>query len=146
MVASASNFYSETWVGFSLKIRKSSQFKANRKSVVSSKNGTRDFQNSLPFERSACFFMWQSVKVSNVFNTSTLKQIFWKTKTFFKNLEYRFLVEITKIENTSFQFKTALSEDNVKANSMATTKWTYRKEWSFASKYFWKICSSFRTF
>ena len=81
-------------------------------------------------------FMWQSVKVSNVFNTLTLKQIFWKTKTFFKKLEYLFLVETTKIENTSFPFKTALSEANVKTNRMATTKWTYHKERSFASNYF----------
>ena len=77
-------------------------------------------------------FMWQSVKVSNVFNTLTLEQIFWKTKTFFKKLEYHFLVETTKIENTSFPFKTALSETNVKTNRMATTKWTYRKKWSFS--------------
>ena len=76
------------------------------------------------------------MKVSNVFNTLTLKQIFWKTKTFFKKLEYRFLVEATKIENTSFPFKTALSEANVKTNRMATTKWTYQKEWSFASNCF----------
>ena len=81
-------------------------------------------------------FMWQSVKVLNVFNTLTLIQIFWKTKTFFKKLEYHFLVETTKIENTSFPFKTALSEANVKTNRMATTKWTYHKEWSFASNYF----------
>ena len=74
--------------------------------------------------------MWQSVKVSNVFNPLPLKQIFWKTKTFFKKLEYRFLVETTEIENTSFPFKTALSETNVKTNRMATTKWTYHKEWS----------------
>ena len=78
--------------------------------------------------------MWQSVKVSNVFNT--LKQIFWKTKIFFKKLEYRFLVETTKIENTSFPFKTALSEASVKTNRMVTTKWTYHKKWSFASNYF----------
>ena len=80
--------------------------------------------------------MWQSVKVSNVFNTFlTLKQIFWKTKTFFKKLEYRFLVEATKIENTSSAFKTALSA-NVKTNRMATTKWTYHNKLSFASDYF----------
>ena len=48
-------------------------------------------------------------------------------------MEYRFLVEATKIENASFPFKTALSEANVKTNKMATTKWTYHKEWSFAS-------------
>ena len=50
--------------------------------------------------------MGQSVKVSNVFNTLTLKQ------------EYSFLVEATKIENTSFPFKTALSEANVKTNKL----------------------------
>ena len=54
------------------------------------------------------------MKVLNVFNILTLIQIFWKTKTFFKKLEYRFLVETTKIKNTSFLFKTALSEANVK--------------------------------
>ena len=71
-------------------------------------------------------FMLQSVEVSNVLITLTLKQIFWKTKTFFKKLECRFLVEITKIENTSFPFKTALSEVNVKTNRMPATKWTYQ--------------------
>ena len=55
--------------------------------------------------------MCQSVKVSN-----------GKRKKFFKKLEYRFLVETTKIKNASFPFKTALSEANVKTNRMATTK------------------------
>ena len=32
------------------------------------------------------------------------------------------------------------------ANRMAATKWTYHKEWSFVSNYFfWKICFRFRT-
>ena len=75
------------------------------------------------------------MKVLNVFNTLTLFQIFWKTKTFFQKLEYRFLVETTKIENT-FQFKTALLEANVKTNRMVTTKWTYYKEGGFASNCF----------
>ena len=57
-------------------------------------------------------------------------------KTFFEKLEHRFLVETAKIEHTSFRFKTALPEANVKTNRMATTKWTYHKEWSFASNYF----------
>ena len=43
-------------------------------------------------------------------------------------MEYHFLAETTKIENTSFPLKTALSEANVKTNRMATTKWTYHKE------------------
>ena len=62
-------------------------------------------------------FMWQSVEILNVFNTLPLKQIFWKTETFLEKLEYRFLVESTKIEN-------------------AILKWTYHKEPSFGSNYF----------
>ena len=90
--------------------------------------------------------MRQSVKVSNVFNTLTSKPIFWKTKIFFKKLDYCFLIETTKIKNNHFHSK-LLSEVNVKKNRMATTKWTCHKEWNFASNYFifWKICSGFRT-
>ena len=81
-------------------------------------------------------FTWQSVKILNVFSTLNLKQIFWKTKTFFKKLEYRFLVERTKIKNASFSYKNAISEANAKTNSMVSTKWIYHKERSFASSYF----------
>ena len=62
------------------------------------------------------------MEILNVFNTLALRQIFWKTKTFFKELDYRFLVESTKIENASFPHKAAISEANVKANGMVTTK------------------------
>ena len=83
-------------------------------------------------------------KFKNVFNTLTLKEIFWKTKTFFKKLEYYFLVKSTKIENASFPYKTAVSEANVKTNKMVITKRTYQKEQSFAGNYFifWKFCFS----
>ena len=84
------------------------------------------------------------MKVPNVLNTLTLKDIFWKTKTFFKKLEYRVLVETTRIENTSFPFKTALSEANVKINRIATTKWAYHKKWSFAGNYFTFLENSFQ--
>ena len=77
-----------------------------------------------------------SVENLNVFNTSTLKKISWETKTFFKNLEYRFLVESTKIENASFLYKTAITEAKVKTNRMVNTKLTFQKERSFASNYF----------
>ena len=59
-------------------------------------------------------FMWQSLEILNVFNTSTFKQIFWETETLFKKLEYSFLVESTKIENATFPYKANLSEANVK--------------------------------
>ena len=66
--------------------------------------------------------MGQSVEILNNFNTLTLKQILWKTKIFFKKLEYRFLVEITKGENASFPYKAAISEANVKTNRIVSTK------------------------
>ena len=72
----------------------------------------------------------------NVFNTLTLKQIFWKTKAFFKKLEYHFLIESTKIEDTSFPYKTVMPEANAKTNRMMSTNWIYHKERSFASNYF----------
>ena len=59
-----------------------------------------------------------------------------ESEIFFKKLEYRFLVESTKIEKASFPYKTAVSEANVKTNRMVTTKWAYHRERSFASNYF----------
>ena len=92
-------------------------------------------------------FMWQSVEILKVFNTLTIKQIFWKTKSFFKKLEYCFLIESTKIENASFPYKTATPEANVKTNKIRRTKCTYHKKWSFASNYFifWKFCFCLKT-
>ena len=77
--------------------------------------------------------MWQSVEVLNVFITLTLKQMFWKGRIFLKKLEYRFLVESTKLENASFLYKTAIPEANGKTNWMVST---FHKECSFASNYF----------
>ena len=88
-------------------------------------------------------YLWK--EFSGKRNTLPLKRIFWKTKTFFKKLEYGFFVESTKIENASFSFRTAMSEANVKTNRMVSTKWTYHKERSFASSYFFfffKFCLS----
>ena len=45
-------------------------------------------------------------------------------KFFFKKLEYHFLAESTKIENTSFPYKTAISEGNVKINRMVTAEFS----------------------
>ena len=91
--------------------------------------------------------MWQSVQILSVFNRLTLKLISWKMNTFFKKLEYRFLVESTKIENASSPCKPGVSEAIVKRNKMVTIIWTYQKEQSFANNYFifWKFCFSLRT-
>ena len=82
----------------------------------------------------------------NVFNTLTLKQIFWKTEIFLKKLEHHFLVQSTKIENASFPYKTVKSEANVKTNKMVTTEWTYQRERSFASNYFIFLKIQFKKF
>ena len=113
-----------------------SSFKANRKSIDSSKKTVLGIFKIALRLRDRHVFMRPSVEILKVFNTVILKQIFWKTKTFFKKLELRFLVESTKIENALFPYKTAISEANVKTNRMVNAKWTYHKERSFASNYF----------
>ena len=54
--------------------------------------------------------MRQPVEILNVFNTLILKNVFWKTKTFFKKLKSDFSIETTKIEDASYPYKTAISE------------------------------------
>ena len=71
-----------------------------------------------------CENVWKLLIVCSTLN---LEPIAKKRKTFFKKLEYRLLIESTKIENVSFSYKTALSGANVKTNSMVSTKWTYKK-------------------
>ena len=61
-------------------------FTANLELVLL-KNGPRDFQNSPRFERSACFYVTISESFKR-FQYFKFEQIFWKTKTFFKKLEY----------------------------------------------------------
>ena len=133
MVASFSNFYGKTWVVFCLKtlFLRVLILKPTERAQVFLKNGTRDFKSNPSFERSVCVYVTisESFKRFQYFN---FKTNFLENE----NLEFHFLVETTKIENTSFSFKTALSEANVKTNRMATTKWTYHKEWSFSSNYF----------
>ena len=51
-------------------------------------------------------------------------------------MDYRCLIESTKIGNALFPYKTSTSEANVKTHGMVTLKWTFRKECSLASNYF----------
>ena len=61
---------------------------------------------------------------------------FLENKNLFQKTGVPFLLESTKIENVSFPYKTTISEANVKANGLVSTKWIYDKEGSFASNYF----------
>ena len=91
-------------------------------------------------------FMRQLFKTLNVFNAVTLKQIFWKTKTFFKKLEDCFLVQSTNIEHESFPCKTALFKANVHTKTMGTTKWPCHKIGFLpVILFFWTLCFSLRT-
>ena len=67
-------------------------------------------------------------------------------KPFSKKADQCFIVKSAKIENVILWYKTAPSEANVKTNGTGTAKWTYHKEWSFASNhvFFWKFCFSLR--
>ena len=89
--------------------------------------------------------MWQSLVILNVFNTLNLKQLFWKTKTFFKKLKYCFLVHTTTNESATFPYKTALPKANV------NTSWEYHGATNknghlpLTTLFFWKFNFSIRT-
>ena len=93
-------------------------------------------------------FPCERYSTSDIVKRLTLEQIFWKTKTFLKKLEYRLLVESTTIENTSLTYNSVISEANVKTNRIVSTKWTYYKNGVLPVNplLFWKFCSSLRTF
>ena len=84
-----------------------------------------DLRNSHAFVRSAY------ETTTEVFNTLTLKQVFWKTKIL--KQEYIILAETAKIKTGTFPYKTAPSDANAKTNRMVITKCTYFRERSFAS-------------
>ena len=91
--------------------------------------------------------MWQSVKTLTVFNTLTLKQIFWKTKTFLKKLEYAFLVESTKIGNKSFHTKLPFQKPILKQIEWWVQNGPITKSGvlSVTTLFFWKLCFSLKT-
>ena len=76
--------------------------------------------------------MWQSLEISNVFNNLTLKQIFWKMKTFFKKLENCFVVESTTIES----IRQMLRQIEWRVQNAVLPVPTF---------FFWKFCFSTRT-
>ena len=89
--------------------------------------------------------MWQSVKTLNVFNTLTLKQIFRKTKTFFKKLEYDFYLKALRLKTHRFQCS------NPKPKLRQIEWWlqnrliTKNGVLPVTTLFFWKFCFSIRT-
>ena len=64
-------------------------------------------------------------------------------RTFSCLLEYRFLVESTKIENASFSYTAAIWKADVKMDRMVSAKWIYHKERTFASNYIFFFLKTF---
>ena len=98
-------------------------------------------------------FMSHSLEILNVCSTLTVKEIFWKTQILFKKLEYRFLVQSTKIEsyiwklrlNATFPYKTALSEANIKTNRVGSNGSITKNEvLPETTLFFQKFCFSLR--
>ena len=136
MVAPSSKFYDKIWVGVCLNTGKGffseiSFYSQQKEHRAFWKTVLGIFKIALHL-RDRDVFRWQSAAILNFFNSSTLKQIFWKMKTFFKNLEYGFLVESTKIANASYN---------------GDFKMDHHKWRGFASNYlfFRKFCLSLRT-
>ena len=92
-------------------------------------------------------FMRQWLEILNIFNALTLNQIFWKTKTFIKKLEYHFSVESTKTENAIFRQITALSEENFKQIEwrVQNEPVTKNRVLPVTTLFFWQFCFSLRT-
>ena len=114
--------------------------KPTERAKILLKSGTRDFQNSPPYERSASFYVTISGNFEQFqyfnFETDFLekKNLFQKPGLLFFSWKHY------KVENALFLYKTAIPEANVKTNRMVNAKWTYHKERNFASNYFiyWK--------
>ena len=77
----------------------------------------------------ASFGMWQSLEVLNFFNTLTLNQIFWKTKTFYKKLEHCFLAESTKNDNITFPYKTSGVTGSKPGQVRLKDFWVHKLAW-----------------
>ena len=67
-------------------------------------------------------FLWTITESFKRFQYFNFETDFREKENLFQKTRVPSLVETTKAENTSFPFKTALSEANVKTNRMATTK------------------------
>ena len=94
MVATFSKFTAKIGLVFVLTLENTFSwrfhFKANRKSIGSSKKRTRDFQNSPLFGRSACFYVTISgnLELSQFFN---FKTDFLENENLFQKTGVRFL-------------------------------------------------------
>ena len=109
MVAPFRKFCSKIWVGFCLHIGKhfflrGFILKANRKSIGSSKKRYQEFKKQPSVWEISIFYMTISGNFER-FQYFNFKTDFLENKNLFQKLEYRFLVESTKIKKHPFHAK-----------------------------------------
>ena len=90
--------------------------------------GTRDFQNSSLFERSACFYVTVTGNFGH-FQYSNFETSFPKTEDFFLNWRSAFQLNILRLKTQHFHTKLPCQKPILR-------QWTYHKERSFASNCF----------
>ena len=93
-------------------------------------------------------FTRKSLQILYVLNTLTLKNIFWKAKIIFKNLEYSFLIESTKLKAEHFHTKLPCQKPMLRQIECGVQNGPITKNGVFPRHYsiFMKICLSYRTF
>ena len=87
----------------------------------SSNNGTRDFSDSLPFERSLCFYVTitEIFEHFQYFNLEKNEKLFQKTEVLLFSWNYWDWKCNISMQNCSVR-------SHVKTNRMGSTKWTYQ--------------------
>ena len=80
--------------------------------------------------------MWQSVEILNIFDTLTLKQLFWKTKTFFNNWSIIFWLKALRLETHFFHTKLPYQKPMLRQIEWWVQNGPVTKEQSFTSNYF----------
>ena len=88
-------------------------------------------------------FIRESLEILNVPKTLILQQIFWRTKTFLKKLEYCFLVESANTENASFSYNAViLRQIDWRVRNGTITK---NGVLPVTALFLWKFCFSVKT-
>ena len=107
-------------------------FKTNRKSKGFSKNGTRDFQSKLPFERLPCFYVTISKNFEHFqyFNFET--DFLENENVFQKSWSTAFQLKVLRLKTHHLHTKLSY----VKTNRMGSTTCNYHEEEIFASNCF----------
>ena len=98
------------------------------------KSGTRDFQNSPPFERSACFYV-------------TISGIFFLKNFFKKNWSTVFQLKALRLKTHHFHTKLPYQKPMLRQIKQSLQSGPLKKNRVFplTTLFFWKFCFSLRT-